>query len=259
MSTWRSFAVALLVVGLTAGTLSAQHKGKGTPSRQKNNSTGRGIEYQVRYMYEHDQADGMKVVIYKALGGNWVATDPSEKFQEGDRIKVEFTSNFPGNIYIINVMPDSRKRVLYPYPGKENATVVARTTYTYPDETGIYRFDNQPGIEVLQFILSRSPIAVYDEAIKQPKGDIVETASNAAAELSAKAQRPKESGITSNTSATTELEGYGTRDVRFAEGKAKKSKATIIVVAAPDQSVKSPPLEEKTVAKFEIRLNHVAR
>jgi hypothetical protein len=94
--------------------------------------------------------------------------------------------------------------------------------------------------------MSREPIQVFEDSIKNSNGQLGETASSAAAELTGE----KRSGIDTESVSKVVPTGVRTRNVRLAPPRAKDEKGT--VVAVPDTKLK--PGE---VAVFEIRLRRV--
>ncbi len=106
-----------------------------------------------------------------------VMCSPGSQFFSGDGIKVRIKSNFRGYTYIVLAQGSTGKQtLLFPPPGsskknRESATsakgalsastqnnlVTPDREYVIP-ERGVIRFDNNPGVERLLFILSRKEI-----------------------------------------------------------------------------------------------------
>jgi hypothetical protein len=230
--------------------------------------------------YQDGKIDGMQVSILKKSGASRVAVDPGTTFKAGDQIWVSFASNFNGYVYIVNVMPDGQKRVLFPYQTYEagaaqtNNLLYADRRYTLPNGDA-FAFDEQTGTETLQVIMSHDPIPYLDAAVKNPNGDLGDSASSAAAELQGKAAKhryeggkpPEDSGIVTDNVAVPE--GVQTRDIRrvtvartsasvAAPAKARhRVDKRGSVVAIPDEGGKGGRLKPGQVAVFEIRLKHV--
>lgn len=101
---------------------------------------------------------------------------PSHIFSSGDRIKVAFTSNRPGYMYVIGVGPSGRAQLLAPRKG-EPATVQPGYRYQFPGSpTAYFRLDHQAGQEEIWAVLSDQPLDVVRlgqdrlVAINQPQG-----------------------------------------------------------------------------------------
>ncbi|HKV38934.1 MAG TPA: DUF4384 domain-containing protein, partial [Blastocatellia bacterium] len=124
---------------------------------QKYNLQARGIEAR----YDDGSVDGLRVVVLKGQDGRFSPVDPSRQFKKGDEIKIDFESNFDGYVYIVNVTPAGKKKVLFPHAGLASNMVAARQKYELP-AGGVMFFDSETGVEVLQVIMSREPIPLYD-------------------------------------------------------------------------------------------------
>jgi hypothetical protein len=233
--------------------------------------------------FQDGKIDGMQISILKKSGTNRVPVDPGTTFKEGDEIWVSFASNFDGYVYIVNVMPDGQKRVLFPYQtladGQTSNLVRADQRYVLPKGDS-FAFDPHSGTEILQVIMSRDPIPLLDAAVKNPNGDLGDSASSAAAELQGKASKqsydggksPEGSGIVTDNVAVPE--GVLTRDIKrvsvahisvahtsAGSGAPARAKHRLdkrgSVVAIPDEGGKGGRLKPGEVAVFEVRLKHV--
>ena len=207
--------------------------------------------------YDSGKTDGMRIFVLKADGSQLIPVDPSNSFKKGDEIKVAFESNFDGYVYIVNITPGGKKRILFPVKGGSNA-VTPRQRYELPaGASSSFVFDEEKGTEILQVVMARSPITAYDDAIKNSNGEMGESASNAAAELASNTATPPKTGIVSENVAIpqSELGNVRSRKVVLAPGKDKDEKGS--VVAIPDTKGQSGKLNTGEVAVFEIRLNHV--
>src|SRR5262249_47345373 len=98
--------VSLVMVSFMA-TVPAQSR---TPKDNNDEVTTRSI----RLRYEAGEVDGIRVVIYKVEADKQIAVDPGREFKKGDRIRVEFESNFDGYVYFINIPPSGKKAVIFP-------------------------------------------------------------------------------------------------------------------------------------------------
>jgi len=245
--------------------------------------------------FESGKVDGMQVSVLKKVGEEKVPVDPNTPFKEGDEIWVSFASNFDGYVYIVNIMPDGQKRVLFPYQtatDQQTSNLIrADQRYLLP-KGDAFAFDEHPGIEILQVIMSRDPVPFLDAAVKNPNGDLGDSASSAAAELQGKAARQSYDGskgsgtggiVTEDVAIVVpqRADGVGTRDIRrvsvahgsvsvkspagpkspaIAKSPAKAGRRIDrkgSVVAIPDEPGKSGKLKPGELAVFEIRLKHL--
>jgi len=203
-----------------------------------------------RGLFISKRADAMSVLILKSDGASLSPVDPGREFKSGDKIKVEFQSNFDGVIYIVNVAPSGKRCIIFPYASASNNSVQADQRYQIPPGQDMIEFDQEKGVEVLQVIMSHDRIASLDAAMKDSQGCLAQTAATAAAELQA--------GIT-NKEVTPVIpdkdrEKVRSRDIILAAGKDKQSEGS--VVAIPDKGGVAGRLKSGDVATFEIRLKH---
>jgi Domain of unknown function (DUF4384) len=209
----------------------------------------RGI--QLREDYQAGRVDGLRILVLKSEGGNFVPVDPGRVFRQGDEIRVAFESNFDGYVYVVNVSPGGKKRVIF--PGRqisEGSNVIrARQRIELPPTSFI--FDKETGTEILQVIMSRDPVPVLDSAVKESRGEL-QSAASAAGELSADTQR----GIVSRNVAPVlpQSSGIRARGVFLAEGRDKDKAGSVVAIADEKQS--DARLKPGEVALFEIRLQH---
>jgi len=230
------FAVALLIV---CGQLSSLAAAQNQTSLRE-----RGI--QLREDFNTGKVDGMRILVLKSEGGNFVPVDPGRIFTHGDEIRVAFESNFDGYVYVINVSPDGKKRVIFPGTQAANSSNVIRARQRIELPRTSFIFDKEMGTEILQVIMSREPVAVLDAAVKESRGEL-QSASSAAAELSANAQR----GIVSESASIT---GLRARGVFLAAGKDNDKAGSVVAIA--DEKRADARLKTGEVASFEIRLQH---
>ncbi|MEN3334344.1 MAG: hypothetical protein V7641_3709 [Blastocatellia bacterium] len=260
----RLIVAALLVAGLMPFAGLAQGTRKTSSRRahkkppavvQAHAYRARGIKYEteVQHVYDSGMADGVKVAVFKYKNGDWTGVSEGETFTAGDKVRLQFVSNFDGHVYILNVRPNGGKRVLFPYPGKGSNLVSSGATYIWP-EIGAWVFDNEPGKEVLQVILSKDPVAIYDEAVKRPNGDLEESAANAAAQLASGGQKKKDNGFIAQDTTLSELPGYHARTLKYVAGKKKNE--TVAVISNPESTVTPGKLDTNQVAALQIQLDH---
>jgi hypothetical protein len=215
-------------------------------------------EMRTRGLFTSGKSDGMRILILMEQGGMFVPVDPSRDFKQGDRIRVSFESNFDGYVYIVNVMPSGKKRLLFPSARLSDSNkIIAHKRYDLPSTS--FEFDAEKGTEILQVIMSRTAIPYLEAALKNPEGELGASASSAAAELSSNTPTPKRGGIVTENVAIvlpqTGPDKVRTRGIILAPGKEKDQEGS--VVAIPDQKGKGGHLKPGEVAVFEIRLRHI--
>jgi hypothetical protein len=206
------------------------------------------------------EVDGLKIGIKKIENKTFVAVDPAIDFKAGDSIKVSFESNFDGYVYLVNVTPGGKSKVIYPFKQEGNNMVSSGQRYEYPSGDGSFDFDEEKGIEVVQVYMSRDRIKIFDDAVKNTGGELGQSASSAASELSSKttppAQQSDQGGViadnTNSVLPTEGEEGVRTRKIRLAPGKDQEK------VAIPENDKGAPAkMKNGEVALFEIRLKHI--
>jgi hypothetical protein len=229
----------VLVVSLIGAVVNAEVK---PPQKPNEASRARGL-------FVSKKSDAMSILVLKVSNGTLVPVDPSTEFKAGDQIKIQFQSNFEGYIYVVNIEPNGKRKVLFPYPEASNNAVSPDQRYDIPPGTAAIEFDKEVGTEVLQVIMSRSRIPYLDAALKEPDQYLSESAASAAAEL--------EGGIAKKvTPVVPQGDGGGkvrSRDIILAPGRDKDTKGS--VVAIPDTG-SGGKLKTGEIAPFEIRLKH---
>ncbi len=234
----RCTLIALLLVGVPASSLGADKK-----QSQKNAEAGRA-----RGLFINKKADAMSILVLKITDGTLVPVDPSTDFKAGDQIKIQFQSNFDGYIYILNIEPNGKRKLLFPYPEATDNAVSPDERYDFPPGTAAIEFDKEKGTEVLQVIMSRGRIPYLDAALTEPEQYISESASSAVAEL--------QGGISKKVTPvvpSTDTNKVRSRDIILAPGKDNDRKGS--VVAIPDNG-SGGRLKAGEIAPFEIRLKH---
>lgn len=221
-----------------------------------------------RGLFVSGQADAIHIIILKKVDENkFIPVDPTRSFQPGEQIKIAFESNFDGYVYVINVTPGGKKRVLFPFD-KESNRITQKQRYELPN-LNTFVFDEEKGTEIVQVMMSREAIPLFDLAVKNSHGELGETASSAAAELSGTTKPVKSGIVTENMATVLPQTGTGTkrqRGIILSPGKDKATEGTY--VAIPDKATdrsgqvtkdKEPAgrLKANEVAVFEIRLQHI--
>ena len=223
---------------------------------QKQSSSQRTRELMVKV--DSGEVDGLTIKVLKKKGEQFVPVDAASVFKTGDSIKLAFHSNFNGYVYIVNVTPGGKKKVLFPYDvqaGAEiNNTVTRGQEYQLP-RNGTWDFNEEVGVEVLQVYFSRDRVKMFDDAINNTQGNLGASAASAASELSSKnTTKPSTGGISTDVAPAWQGEeagGIRTRKIRLAPGKASEK------VAIPEDNGKPIKMTSGDVAVFEIRLKHI--
>jgi hypothetical protein len=231
-----AFAAALLLAGATQA--------------QQKKTTDTKLEERTRGLFVNKTADAMRVIILRDDGNTLVPVSPSHEFVEGDKIKVAFESNFTGYVYLINITPDGKKKVIFPDAENTGNAVRPNQRYEFPPGSAMIQFDDQKGTEVLQVVMSKERVPYLEEAIKNSKGEMGTTGASAAAEL--------QGGITAeNVTKVLPEKGAGgvrSREIRFAAGKDKDPEGSVVAIS--DNTGAGGKLDKGEVAVFEIRLKH---
>lgn len=233
----RLMFIPLLLAGAATPDVNADRK----PQKANEASRARGL-------FISKRSDAMSILVLKSDGGILVPVDPSTEFKAGDQIKIQFQSNFDGYIYVVNIAPSGKRRLLIPSPEATDNAVRPDERYDLPPGGNAIQFDEEKGTEVLQVILSHDRIPYLDAALKEPEQYLSDSASSAAAEL--------QGGIAKKvTPVVPQGEGskVRSRDIILAPGKDKDSKGS--VVAIPDNGG-GGKLKSGEIAPFEIRLKH---
>jgi hypothetical protein len=248
--------IAITVFSLTMASALAFDKKAGDKKKDdKEEARTRALLVKV----DKGEVDGLRIRILKSENDVLTPVDPAKDFKSGDKIRVAFESNFDGFVYIVNVTPGGKTKVLYPYKHEGNNMVSKGQRYEFPGE-GLIEFDDEVGTEVLQVYMSRERIKSFDEAIKNPNGEMGTTAASAASELAGNkpptppAQTEQSGVIADNANSVLPSEGEGavrTRKIRLAPGKDQEK------VAIPENNGTPIKMKSGEVALFEIRLKHI--
>ncbi len=150
--------------------------------------------------------------------------DPAHTFYSGDKVRLQFESNVDGYLYVLQKGSTGRDRVLFPHPqiNGGNNRVQRGITYSVPAGQW-FTFDNNPGVEQLTVVLSRTPIKSAPQEAK-----------------------PQEDSSVSVVSVVEELnQSVRSRDLVLFQEKTPESKAPASA-SAPAQSI-SAPVTQSTI------------
>jgi hypothetical protein len=208
----------------------------------------------------------MTILVLKNEKGALVPVDPGKEFKAGDLIKVQIESNFEGFIYVVNIQPDGKQCLMFPYRQASNNAVGVGERYEIPPGLDAMEFDQQKGIEILQVIMSRDRIPYLDAAAKEPDRCFAQSTPIVSTKLQTgivKSMTPAERGLAIRVGATgirglaikvgASSEPLRSRDILLAPGKNKDPKGSVVAVSDAGGSGK---LKAGEAALFEIRLKH---
>ena len=223
--------------------------------------------------------DGLRIMILKAVkagssGEKFVPVDPAQIFKAGDKIQIEFESNFIGHVYILNIFPSGQKTVLFPQADMENQITSSRR-YTFPSKKGSFIFDEEKGVEILQVLMTRTPIPTLDEAIRKSAGIVTKAKAGTALKPTAAAEAGVIAATTQNQFSDFEPRGIliakDSNGAMIVGTKRKKETVRTRQLTLPKPSPTPPnpdrnkarkeevaegKLGIKDIAIFEIRLKH---
>jgi hypothetical protein len=256
----RMATASVLAIGLVSMPVSGQSGSRGIIVKRRQNG----------------KTDGLRIQISKYDGSQPVFVDPSVPFRTGDEIRLSFTSNFNGYVYVLNLRPNGQKRLLFPYrtagDTKTNNAVRAGHPYYWP-ESDLFEFDRETGTEVLQFLISHDPIPFLDAAATAPNGDLGDSESSAANQIHERASKQHLSGPQDSngsgivTDNVVPPDGVQTRDIRrvsvahspassASPRRRQRNEEKASVVAIADDSARGRRLKSGELAVFELRLKH---
>ena len=243
----------VLAVLLTANFSASSAQGK-SKSKQE--------EVRTRAMFINKKADGLEV---KLTNEKRELLDPGKAFKAGDKIRIQFTSNFSGYVYFVNVAPSGVTKVIHV------EAVDADKEYFLPSKDPI-EFDKEVGTEILKIVMSYERIKPYEDARKNSDGELGKSASSVAEELADNG--PKKDGkkatgkppgeavgiVTSNNTCGRERglvlasgQEARCRSLVLASGNQAKNEGSVVAIS-DKQGTK---LQTGEVAVFELRLKHM--
>ncbi len=253
-------ALGLVLTACLMPPLLAQ-KSVGKRARKHEDIRGLGLATSTadatRQNYEEGRSDGMKLEVNYFKEGKFVPVDPEQVFNESDRIKIKFESNFDGYVYVINITPGGERRLLFPYPHRSNK-VRAGQRYDLP-RTGEFKFDKEQGVEVLQVVISRSQVAFLEAALYvalKKSDDALDGSTVKLVEyLTGKSSRPKKGGVFLYRHA----KGLGPKENRPVQTRGLSlgiGKGDTVVTVSASKKATTAHLQRGEVSIFEIRLKH---
>ena len=248
----KKVALALVAAALISAGTAAQ--GRKVSEADKAGSRARGL-------FIKKSADGIRVRVL-TKDGSIIA--PDRQFKSGDELKIEIQSNFDGYVYIVNVEEGGKRYLLFPHVGQTDNRIGSDTVHTLPRGTNYIAFDERPGLEILQVIMSHDPIRSLDAALSSPacadseliRCELGGPASTEPATAPGGGKKPERRGIVAaNTEKVLpgEARGIRSRGITFGAGKDASEGSFVTVV---DKSGKGAKLASGQLSVFEMRLKH---
>ncbi len=107
-------------------------------------------------------------VLLREADNEYAEVTPGTVFHSGDHIRLSFLANEPGYFYVIQQGSSGAWSPIYPprNASPESTRIEAGKLQIVPSGTRSFAFDQQPGIEKLYVILSRTPIDDIDRVIR---------------------------------------------------------------------------------------------
>ena len=107
-------------------------------------------------------------LLLRGADNEYAEVTPGTVFHSGDHIRLSFLANEPGYFYVIQQGSSGAWSPIYPprNASAESTRIEAGKLQIVPSGTRSFAFDQQPGVEKLYVILSRTPIDDIDRAIR---------------------------------------------------------------------------------------------
>ena len=110
-------------------------------------------------------------IMLRNANNDYTEVTPGSVFHSGDHIRLSFLANEPGYFYVIQQGSTGSWSPIFPpsNAGLDANKILAGQPQVVPSGSRAFQFDQNPGNEKLYIILSRTPIADIDRAIKNLK------------------------------------------------------------------------------------------
>lgn len=206
------------------------------------------------------KAAGMEIKVLKKQQDQWTPVGLSEVFRAKDRVKVEFWSNVSGYVYLVNVAPSGKSKVLY------HRAIEKDKDYTLPSDGRFFEFDEEKGDEVLKLVMSAKPISVLEEAIAKRNGLLGESAASASDELSGDGSRKAGENVAMVQADKAKGEAFcralncRSRSLGFEKPNPQKNTGAVVVaqpVPTSSQKGNKELLGKNDAIVVELRLRHI--
>jgi hypothetical protein len=109
----------------------------------------------------------MELSVDRRQGAEWRQVDPGLVFEQGDRVRFRFRTNFDGYLYVMIRSTSGNYEVLFPRQdtGRENR-IAAGKEYVVPATEGWFRVAGPPGHDILYWMVT--PTSLGAEPKYQP-------------------------------------------------------------------------------------------
>ncbi len=97
----------------------------------------------------------MEIKVERREGGAWRLVDPNLVFEQNDRVRFRFRTNFEGWLYVLNHSTSGKYEQLFPHEetGNDNR-VLAGKEYVVPATAAAFRIAGPPGHEILYWMVA---------------------------------------------------------------------------------------------------------
>jgi len=113
------------------------------------------------------------VLVYDETTRRLRESSPEQTFTSGERFRLRVRPDREGYLYIVGKSEDGATRLLYPYSDSDEPVrkIRAGETQTFPRRDW-YRFDEEPGVEVMYVIVSNRKLEQFDKASLTEDGSL---------------------------------------------------------------------------------------
>jgi hypothetical protein len=105
----------------------------------------------------------MEIVLELRDGGAWRSVDPGMVFNQNDRVRFRFRTNFDGYLYVMNASTSGKYEQLFPTDatGRDNLVRAGREYYVPATQTA-FRITGPPGHEIVYWMMTPAAISGAD-------------------------------------------------------------------------------------------------
>ena len=97
----------------------------------------------------------MEIMVERREGAAWKLVDPNLVFEQNDRVRFRFRTNFEGWLYVLNHSTSGKYEQLFPHEetGNDNRVLAGRE-YMVPATEAAFRIAGPPGHEILYWMVA---------------------------------------------------------------------------------------------------------
>lgn len=101
----------------------------------------------------------MEIMVERHEGGTWRTADPGLVYEQNDRVRFRFRTNFEGRLYVMNHSTSGKYEQLFPREetGQDNRVLAGRD-YLVPATEAAFRIAGPPGHEILYWMVAPAQI-----------------------------------------------------------------------------------------------------